>query len=124
MRYSLSLMAKSKTKTADPDEAQPLRSLLLRAWERFEAGDMVQARQLAEAVLGGTLGPDELEGATQLAHKMSGNETLPVAETVESVARALVERTKPVPKSYLFAALSVGVLLVLVVLAVTRYGNG
>jgi hypothetical protein len=116
-------MAKPKDKPAERSEAQPLRSVLMRAWERFEAGDMVQARQLAEAVLGGKVGPDEQEGATHLAQLMSGNETLPVAETVESVARAMVERTKPVPKSYLFAAVSVGVLALLVVLAVTRYGN-
>lgn len=98
-----------------------MRSVLLASWERFEAGDMVEARALAQAVLAGQVGPDELEGATQLAKKLGGNETLPVTETIESVAKVMVERTRPVSKSYLFAAVSMGVFTLLVALAATRY---
>jgi hypothetical protein len=96
------------------------RSVLRLAWERFEAGDVVGARQLANAVLGGKVGPDDLQAATDLSRQMSSAE-LAVPETIEGVARALVERTRPVPKSYLFAALSLGVFALLVTLAVTRY---
>jgi hypothetical protein len=96
------------------------RSVLRLAWDRFEAGDVVAARQLANAVLAGKVGPDDLQAATDLSRLMSSAE-LAVPETIEGVARALVERTRPVPKSYLFAALSLGVFALLVTLAVTRY---
>ncbi len=91
------------------------------AWERFEAGDVVEARRFAQAALEGQVGADELEEAARLAQKLAGNDELPVEPTIESVARVLIERTKPSPKSYAFAAASLAIFALLVTLAVTRY---
>lgn len=97
------------------------RSVLRLAWERFEAGDVVEARRVAQAALQGQVGADELEEATRLAGKLAGNDEFPVEPTIESVARVLIERTKPSPRSYVFAAASLAIFALLVTLAVTRY---
>ncbi len=114
--------ARKTTPSAGPQRDDgAVRSVLLAAWDRFEAGDMVEARSLAQAVLAGRVGPDELEGATRLARKLGGNQTLPVDESIESVAKVMIERTRPVGRSYLFAAVSMGVFTLLVALAASRY---
>jgi hypothetical protein len=111
-------MAKGKR---EKPEQKPSRSVLQLAWDRFEAGDVVEARRLANAVLQGTVGADEPEAATRLARQMSGDPSLAVPETVDGVARAIIARTRPLPRSYLFAALALTVLGLLVTLALTRY---
>lgn len=113
-------MAKTKKQEQRP-AAKEQRSVLRLAWERFEAGDMVEARRLAGAALAGQVAPDDLEVATQLSREMAGTPGLVVDESIASVARAIIERTKPVPRSYLFALLALGVFGLLVILAVTRY---
>jgi hypothetical protein len=97
------------------------RSVLRAAWERFEAGDAVEARRLALAALGGARGSDDEAAAQELAQAMRETPGLRVEPTVASVAQALATRTLPPPRSYLFAVLTVSLLCALVTLAVTRY---
>lgn len=101
----------------------PPRSVLRAAWDRFEAGDVAEARRLALAALGGARGPDEAQVARELAEAMAGTPGLVVEPTVESVARALAARTQPPLRTFLFAALVLALLAGLVALALTRYAS-
>lgn len=100
-----------------PDQS---RSVLKLAYEAFERGDVVQARQLAQAVLGGKLGPDEAKEATRLA-KHLGTAESPVDESPQAVAQEIISRTGVPPKPYLMVAVVAVAFLGLLVLAVVRY---
>jgi hypothetical protein len=99
------------------------RSVLRAAWARFEAGDAVEARRLALAAASGAVGPDDPAVAAELALAMAGTPGMTIEPTVVSVARALASRTLPPTRTYLFAAVCLGILTVLVALALTRYAG-
>lgn len=111
-------MAKRKESES---QAQPRQSILEAAWNAFEAGDMVEARRLATAVVNGQAGRDDEAVAVALAKAMTG--TVAVGESPVDVAKALVERTQVVRKSYMWAAVSLSVFALLVTLALTRYSH-
>jgi hypothetical protein len=106
-----------------PTPSDAPRSVLRAAWARFEVGDAVEARRLALAALGGARGPDDEAAAVELAEAMRGTPGMAIEPTLASVARALALRTQPPARAYLFAALSFGILTVLVALALTRYAG-
>jgi hypothetical protein len=96
------------------------RSLLKIAYEAFERGDVVEARRLSHAVLGGKLGPDEVKTAGELAKKLSIPEA-PVDESPQAVAQELISRSGVPPKPYLFVAAVAAAFIGLVILAIVRY---
>lgn len=114
--------AKKQESAAQAVEAakEPGKSVLMAAFDAFQRGDMVTTRRLANEVLAGKMGKDDERAAAELA-KLFSVEGAPVKEAVEDVARELVLRTKVPPKPYAFAALSLGIFVLLVVLAATRY---
>jgi hypothetical protein len=117
-------MAKGGKKAKGPGAAPTGgRSVLRAAWDRLEAGDAVEARRLALAALGGARGVDDEAAAVELAAAMQGTPGLKIDPTVPSVAQALAARTLAPPRSFLFAAVSLGILGLLVALAVTRYAS-
>ena len=96
------------------------RSVLRVAFEAFERGDKVQARQLAQAVLDGKIGKEDSSVAEALAPKLS-SEVAQVAPTVEAVAKEIVSRTIVPPRPYIFVAIAAATYVILVVLAAVRY---
>jgi len=114
-------MAKGSEDASPP--VGPVRSVLRAAWDRFEAGDVAEARRLARAALGGARGPDEDQAARELAAALEGTPGLAIEPTVASVARALMARAQPPPRGFLFAALALAIGTGLVVLALTRYAS-
>jgi hypothetical protein len=96
------------------------RSVLRLSWESFQRGDMVQARQLANAVLQGRVGKDEEKAAVELAKTLSSEGNV-VAETPNAVATEIVSRTIVPPRPYLFVAAVSAVFIALVILAAWRY---
>jgi hypothetical protein len=115
-------MAKGHKKPRSAEEAPLHRSVLWAAWERFEHGDVVEARRLAKAVLAGQVGPDDERAARSLAKELSTGQRA-VADRVPDVAEAMLARTRPLATAYWFALLSLTILSGLVLLAVTRYGQ-
>ncbi len=96
------------------------KSVLRAAWEAFGRGDAVEARRLAQAVLAGQHGKDDEAAAKDLARLLSSTER-PVAETLEAVARELVDRTIVPPRPYLFVGAAALAFITLVTLAAIRY---
>jgi hypothetical protein len=113
-------MAKGN-KVADGPVEPVKQSVLQAAWDKFEAGDMLEARRLALAVEHGTVGRDDGAVAVELAKLMTGSRV--VGTTPGEVAKEIVERTKPDPKSYVWAAVTLSILALLVTLAITRYAH-
>jgi hypothetical protein len=96
------------------------KSVLRVAYESFQRGDMVQARQLAKAVLEGKVGKDDEKAASELAKTLS-IEGAVVAETPTAVANELISRTIVPPRPYLFVAAVAATFVALVILAAWRY---
>ena len=116
-------MAKGSKKEKSTESTAALsRSVLSAAWERFEVGDVVEARRLAKAVLEGQVGPDDERAAKALAKELS-TPTSVVGEAVPEVAAAMLARTRPVATAYWFAVLALAILTGLVVLASARYSH-
>lgn len=98
------------------------RSVLKLAYEAFERGDAVQARQLAQAVLAGRIGRDDEKVALELAKEMEiDGAWSATARTPGGVARQLISRTITPGRPYLFVALVAVVFIGLVLLARYRY---
>ena len=115
-------MAKGSKKDKPKGPGAVPRSVLAAAWERFELGDVVEARRLAKAVLQGQVGPDDERVAKSLAKELSTPEAA-AGETVAQVAEAMLTRTRPVARAYWFALMSLVILTGLVVLAAARYSH-
>lgn len=115
-------MAKGSKKARPTEPAGLPRSVLSAAWERFEHGDVVEARRLAKAALAGQIGPDDERVAKALAKELSTPHA-EVGEAVPQVAQAMLTRTRPVAMAYWFAILSLTILTGLVLLATTRYSH-
>lgn len=112
------------SKKASPDardEKREKKSVLLAAAAALEAGDVVTARQLAQAVISGKKGADDDAVAPTLAKQYSSAESN-VGELPEQVAQELVNRSNTPMKTYLYGAICLAVFLVLFVLARSRYG--
>jgi hypothetical protein len=96
-------------------------SLLSVAFAAFQAGDMVLARQAAQRVKEGKGGTNEGAAVERVAKALFvPGSTLPTDPQV--VAAELVSRTQGPGKPFLFALLSAGLWVLLVVLAAVRYG--
>jgi hypothetical protein len=95
-------------------------SLLKLAYEAFDRGDVVLARQLVREVLAGKVGKDDPEVAKALAKELS-TPAAPVDESPQAVAQDLLKRTQVMGKPYLMALVVAAVYLLLVVLAAVRY---
>lgn len=95
-------------------------SVLKVAYEAFNRGDVVLARQLALEVLAGKVGKDDPQVAKELAGELSTPES-PVDESPQAVAQNLLLRTKVMGRPYVMAAAVAAVYLLLVVLAAIRY---
>jgi hypothetical protein len=115
-------MAKGSKKDKATGSAPVPRSVLSAAWERFELGDVVEARRLAQAVLDGQVGPDDPRAAKSLAKELS-TPTAVVGEAVPEVATAMLVRIRPVAAAYWFAVLALSILTGLVLLATVRYSH-
>lgn len=96
------------------------RSVLRVSFEAFQRGDMVQARQLANAVLEGKLGKDDDKVATELARLLSVD-THSVEESPTAVANEIINRTIVPPRPYIMVAAVAATFVVLVILAAWRY---
>lgn len=96
------------------------RSVLKLAYEAFQRGDAVLARQLGQAVLAGKVGRDDEKVAGELAKEFSTDEA-PIEGTPAAVAQELVSRTIVPPRPYIFVAAVAGTFLGLVLLAHFRY---
>jgi hypothetical protein len=116
MRYSPGKMGKAKKEQKTDDS----RSILKLAFDAYQRGDSVQARELAQAVLAGKLGRGDEAAAPELAKTLSA-EGSTITETPAAVAAELVSRTMPPVKSYWFAAAVALTFLTLVILATVRY---
>lgn len=96
------------------------RSILRLSYESFQRGDVVQARQLAKAVLEGRVGRDDEKAAGELAALLSTDSHV-IESTPAAVAAELVSRTIVPPKPYLFVAAVSAIFIALVILAAWRY---
>ncbi|GMU61841.1 MAG: hypothetical protein AMXMBFR34_36040 [Myxococcaceae bacterium] len=101
-------------------KAEASSSVLKVAYEAFNRGDVVLARQLALEVLAGKVGKDDPQVAKELAGELSTRES-PVDESPQAVAQNLLLRTKVMGRPYVMAAAVAAVYVLLVVLAAIRY---
>jgi hypothetical protein len=117
-------MAKGKKDDRKKEESRKKeelgRSVLKTAFDAFQRGDMVQARQLAQAVLDGKVAKDDEKAAVELAKELSIDGHA-IMENPSAVAIEIISRTKVPPKPYLFVAAVATTFLVLVILAAWRY---
>ena len=111
---------KDERKEESRKKEELARSVLKTAYDAFQRGDMVQARQLAQAVLDGKVGKDDEKAAAELAKKLS-IDGVSIMENPPSVAIEIISRTKVPPRPYLFVAAVAAAFLGLVILAVWRY---
>jgi hypothetical protein len=95
-------------------------SVLKLAYEAFQRGDSVQARQLSKAVLAGKVGRDDEKVAVELAKTLSVEGAV-VAENPAAVATEIASRTIVPPRPYLFVAAVAAAFIGLVILAAIRY---
>lgn len=109
-------MAKSKASKPSSEAAETDR--LSRALRAFEEGDVVRGRQLAQEVIAGNLDADP-KAVARAAAKLGLDE----ATAPELVAQALVVRSAPPPRTFLFAAAVLTVMALLLLLARVRYGG-
>jgi hypothetical protein len=105
---------------AKGNKQEPSRSVLKLAFEAFQRGDMVQARQLAQAALDGKVGKDDEKYSVELAKTLS-IDGVAIMENPSAVAIEIISRTKVPPKPYLFVAAVAATFLCLVILAAWRY---
>ena len=111
-------MAKAaKSAIIDIQPGKPATSYLAAAFHSFQLGDSVRTRRLAQRVLQGQGTPDEAEAAKVLATTFAMAKNQP-----QDVAAELILRTQVPIKSFAFAALSAGIFVLLLTLALTRYG--
>jgi hypothetical protein len=116
-----SAMAKGKKDKKEESRKEELsRSVLKTAYEAFQRGDMVQARQLAQAALDGKVGKDDEKAAVELSKELS-IEGHSIMENPAAVAIEIISRTKVPPRPYLFVAAVAATFVGLVILAVWRY---
>ena len=94
----------------------PEDSVLLRAWDAFERGDMVAVRSLSEKLLGDDPVPQEIAAARILSERMALSDRTP-----RGVAQALIQRSYPPPRVYLFAAVIVALFSALLLFATFAY---
>ncbi|MFT3842380.1 MAG: hypothetical protein QM723_35645 [Myxococcaceae bacterium] len=108
---------KDKQAKAEAGQAVNPDSRLEMAFDAYQAGDQVQARKAAQAVLAGPQAADE-----DYARKVMGKELFaPEREvTAADAAKELIARTRPYPKAYVFAGLTAGVFLLMLFIA-SRY---
>ncbi len=99
----------------------PALSYLAAAFHAFQNGDEVSTRAFAEAVLKGASTPHEAATAKTLAAVLS-TPAHPVKDLPEDVAAELVKRTRVPGKAFGFAILCAAVFILLLTLALTRYG--
>ncbi len=115
-------MAKAAKKaTIDIEAGKPANSYLAAAYHCFDAGDKVRTRQFAQQVLDGHATPADPEAAKYLSAMLS-TAGHPVKELPEDVAAELISRTKVPLKPFAFTLLASGIFVLLVTLALTRYG--
>lgn len=114
MRYSPAAMARAKKTEIE-------RSVLSVAYAAFERGDVVGARELAQQVIAGKVGPGDEKAAVELAKLLSAEGTPAIAENPAAVAAEIVSRTNVTPKTYLFVGAAALTLTLLAVLAAVRY---
>lgn len=111
-------MAKAAKKTLlELDPSAPATSYLAAAFYSFERGDSVRTRELAQQVLAGHAAPSDTEAAKLLATKLGLSKNLP-----EDVAADLIARTRSPAKSFGFAGLAAAIFVLLLTLALKRYG--
>lgn len=111
-------MAKAaKSSIIDIQPGKPATSYLAAAFHSFQLGDAVRTRQFAERVLRGQGTSDDVEAAKVLASTFAMLKSRP-----EDVAAELILRTRVPLKSFGFSALTAVIFVVLLTLAVTRYG--
>lgn len=117
----MSKASKKASPDARDEQNERKKAVLTAAAAALESGDVVTARELAKAVISGKKGPDDDAVAQKLAKQYSSPEAN-VGELPEQVAQELVNRTNVPVKTYLYGAICFAVLLVLFVLARSRYG--
>lgn len=88
-------------------------TMLGTAFEAYEAGDVVLARQVSERLLAQPATDAETEAARTLGPKLTGRDE----RDPHAVARELIDRVKGPNKSYLFAAVTAAVYLLMLYLA-------
>ncbi len=111
-------MAKAaKTAPIEVQPGKPATSYLAAAFHYFQLGDAVRTRKFAQHVLAGQTTAADTDAAKSLAVTFALTKNLP-----EDVAAELIERTKVPLKSFAFTGLASAVFLLLLTLAVTRYG--
>lgn len=117
-------MAKKRGRSKESSEAKSGKgaagpaSLLEAAFGAYEAGDMVTARAAATAALGRAAAEREQAAAKKLAPKLfAAGEA---KEDPAAVAQELLARTRPPGRPYLFAAVSLAIFVLL--LLVMRRG--
>lgn len=111
-------MAKAvKTAPIEVQPGKPATSYLAAAFHYFQLGDAVRTRKFAQQVLAGKATASDAEAAKSLASTFAMSRNLP-----EDVAAELIERTKVPLKSFAFTGLAAAVFILLLTLAVTRYG--
>ncbi len=107
-------MAKSKSPKPSGESVESDR--LTAALRAFEEGDVVRGRRLAEEVIAQGSGGDA--SAVKKAAERMG---LDPATSPELVAQALVTRSMPPPRAFLFGLAVLAVMGLLLVLASARY---
>jgi hypothetical protein len=108
---------KDRQAKADSAEAVAPDSRLEMAFDAFQAGDQVQARKAAQAVLDGPQAADEDFARRELGKALFDPER---EATAADAAKELIARTRPYPKAYVFAGLTAGVFLLMLFIA-SRY---
>ena len=100
---------------AAPESNGQAGSVLEQAWLSYQAGDMVTARLGAHELLTGKATPRDETFAQKLAPELFGKKDAP--QDVPTVAKELERRTNPPINAYWFAALAVGVFIVLLLIS-------
>jgi hypothetical protein len=99
-------------------------SLLSLAFQSYEAGDMVLARRAAKAALAKEPTAKDVEAARKIAPALFdppvGKDAPPVPNSPKDVAQELLARTEVAAKPYLFVAVGVALIVLLIVLALIR----
>ena len=112
---------KDKQAKAEGDQASKAvaaDSRLEMAFDAFQAGDEVQARKAAQAVLAGPQAADEDYARKVLSKELFSPER--EGATAADAAKELIARTRPYPKAYVFAGLTAAVFLLMLFIA-SRY---
>ena len=101
-------------RSAKANKSDGAPSLLATAFEAYQKGDVVLARQASEQVLAGTPAEADQAAARTLGPKLvTGPEPL----DAQAFARELLDRVKGPNKAYLFAGVTAAVYLLMLYLA-------